>query len=419
MTTQSWQSFVEFAAYVRGNPRFEIEERDRNLEAAHEVRSFLQAALEGLPLQPRLAALLPSLCNTGRPYDLTHSPMNAWLERWALADEAGLRRGLTCFLEADKPAPARFARFARAAEEAEAAERVEPRPREVLTWGAVFNFATSPAALPVVQAPQFERLERRLGFGLTGDSSITKLYEEHVDFARWLEAALIGAGVPIEDMIDVQGLILLFSDDTVVPPARANADAADSRGTVARPRHALRDRPYLSACSCLGYETPYLLEWVEFHRLVGVERFFLYNNGDRRIKPPGLVIENYTVSLNSRLDRLIKSIVDPARTERCLGPHSFAYLKGSAVDENRYPIGGGATTYISSSRLRVNHYLSKSEEEFRSKLASREAYTGAYRSFDIDDFAQPKFGFRDTAILEYLPSLRAALASSPARTEQA
>ena len=26
---------------------------------------------------------------------------------------------------------------------------------------------------------------------------------------------------------------------------------------------------------------PYLIEWIEFHRLVGVERFFLYNNGDR------------------------------------------------------------------------------------------------------------------------------------------
>jgi hypothetical protein len=26
---------------------------------------------------------------------------------------------------------------------------------------------------------------------------------------------------------------------------------------------------------------PYLHEWIEFHRLVGVERFFLYNNGDR------------------------------------------------------------------------------------------------------------------------------------------
>jgi glycosyl transferase family 92 len=38
---------------------------------------------------------------------------------------------------------------------------------------------------------------------------------------------------------------------------------------------------YLAVSSCLGYEAPYLREWIEFHRLMGVERFFLYNNGDR------------------------------------------------------------------------------------------------------------------------------------------
>jgi hypothetical protein len=40
-------------------------------------------------------------------------------------------------------------------------------------------------------------------------------------------------------------------------------------------------KPYLSVHSCLGFDTVYLREWIEFHRLVGVERFFLYNNGDR------------------------------------------------------------------------------------------------------------------------------------------
>jgi hypothetical protein len=42
----------------------------------------------------------------------------------------------------------------------------------------------------------------------------------------------------------------------------------------------VNNKPYLSVCSCLGYDAPYLLEWIEFHRLVGVERFFLYLNRD-------------------------------------------------------------------------------------------------------------------------------------------
>jgi len=35
---------------------------------------------------------------------------------------------------------------------------------------------------------------------------------------------------------------------------------------------------YLSICSVYRDEAPYLAEWIEFHRLVGVDRFFLYNN---------------------------------------------------------------------------------------------------------------------------------------------
>jgi hypothetical protein len=38
---------------------------------------------------------------------------------------------------------------------------------------------------------------------------------------------------------------------------------------------------YLSICSVYRDEAPYLAEWIEFHRLVGVERFFLYDNRSR------------------------------------------------------------------------------------------------------------------------------------------
>jgi hypothetical protein len=37
-------------------------------------------------------------------------------------------------------------------------------------------------------------------------------------------------------------------------------------------------KPYLSVCGIYLNEAPYLREWVEFHRLVGVEHFYLYNN---------------------------------------------------------------------------------------------------------------------------------------------
>jgi hypothetical protein len=42
---------------------------------------------------------------------------------------------------------------------------------------------------------------------------------------------------------------------------------------VTRPDH------YLVACAIFRDEAPYLAEWIQFHRLVGVEHFFLYDNG--------------------------------------------------------------------------------------------------------------------------------------------
>ena len=38
---------------------------------------------------------------------------------------------------------------------------------------------------------------------------------------------------------------------------------------------------YLSVCATYRDDAAYLREWIEFHRLVGVERFFLYNNNSR------------------------------------------------------------------------------------------------------------------------------------------
>ena len=35
----------------------------------------------------------------------------------------------------------------------------------------------------------------------------------------------------------------------------------------------------VSACAIFQNEAPYLKEWIEYHRLIGVEHFYLYNNG--------------------------------------------------------------------------------------------------------------------------------------------
>src|ERR1700722_20337450 len=37
----------------------------------------------------------------------------------------------------------------------------------------------------------------------------------------------------------------------------------------------------LSCCAIFRDEAPYLKEWIEFHKLVGVQHFYLYNNRSR------------------------------------------------------------------------------------------------------------------------------------------
>ena len=255
---------------------------------------------------------------------------------------------------------------------------------------------------------------------------------------------------------------------------------------------------YFSICAIFRDEAPYLREWIEFHKLVGAERFFLYDNessdGSGEVvapyvdageivvrpwhlhpgqlpayndcverhredsrwialidldeflfsptgrpvpeilrdferwpavganwlnfgtsghveKPPGLVIESYLEhTRNPRARLTVKSIVDPRRVVTCDNPHYCKYEGGElAVDEQKRPIEGpeyALTDSPSRSLLQVNHYWTKSEEEFRDKLGRRQAAgTGGLRKP-----VAPRAGeVRNEAILRYVPALKEAL----------
>jgi Glycosyltransferase family 92 len=77
--------------------------------------------------------------------------------------------------------------------------------------------------------------------------------------------------VDVQSLIQIAGLQVDFwsSNPRGDPRVMGRKPPSGDRGQA---------RPYLSVCAIYRDEGPYLREWIEFHRLVGVERFFLYDN---------------------------------------------------------------------------------------------------------------------------------------------
>jgi hypothetical protein len=166
-----------------------------------------------------------------------------------------------------------------------------------------------------------------------------------------------------------------------------------------------------------GRRLPDVLAGFEEWPGVCVNRVDYGTSGHRR-KPPGLVIESYLHRKSYRpgYKELVKSIVDPARTRRCFNAHRFLYEDGFAVDENGRPLDASAPNRsdVSLTLLRINHYVTKSEEEYREK-AEQWAAAGMSRSELQPAEQQPGWleslrSEYDDAITEHVPALREALA---------
>jgi hypothetical protein len=265
---------------------------------------------------------------------------------------------------------------------------------------------------------------------------------------------------------------------------------------------------YLTACAIYLDEAFYLREWIEFHRLVGVERFYLYDNestddhravlapyveqgivvmhewpikpgqliaylhclekygaesrwiafvdldeflfsptyapvseiltefeqhpavavnwamfgsSGHRTRPPGLAIENYHFRKDypPSAAEHVKCIVDPRRTIRSTSPHTFDYTEGWAVNEEHRPLNKRPLSLfgpVSFSRLRVNHYARRSDEQFRAKMGRGLADRAGLKSFpeQNEERREAKLNaVRDDTIKRYVPAVRNALAGAP------
>ena len=128
----------------------------------------------------------------------------------------------------------------------------------------------------------------------------------------------------------------------------------------------------------------------------------LFGTSGHLRRPSGLAIESYVQRfIGRRHPRQFKSIVDPSAVTRAYGPHSFAFRDPS------WP--SPVPRFAQWSELRVNHYLTRSEEEYRAKLATPDAF-GKPRNVRKPEWVIGLPTVHDDAIAAYGPAVREALA---------
>ncbi len=137
-------------------------------------------------------------------------------------------------------------------------------------------------------------------------------------------------------------------------------------------------------------------------------------SGGRETASPGWVLERFPAT-SGQADQHVKCIVQPDRVSRSkqIG-HMFYPARGfQIVDENKIPLSEPLNPAPSAARLRINHYLIKSWEEWRVRRARPRASTGepspipesAWRTGDAHWSSVP-----DNTGRRFLPAMRAAQA---------
>jgi hypothetical protein len=165
-----------------------------------------------------------------------------------------------------------------------------------------------------------------------------------------------------------------------------------------------------------GRPLPDVLREYERWPGVGVNWAIFGPSGHER-RPAGLVTESYVKRLHTAESRSLKTIADPAQVREVTGIHRFEYERFGMVDENGYPITGGVTKTESRSKLQLNHYMTKSYEEFAQRAGrvrpNRARSGGDFRrELDLELLRQrDEMAELDEAILQYVPDLKEKLGS--------
>lgn len=159
-----------------------------------------------------------------------------------------------------------------------------------------------------------------------------------------------------------------------------------------------------------------ILENYKDYPALGIN-WVMFDSNNLVERPKSLAIEAYTqiqTDTHSRENRHIKSIVNPKKVIHVPNPHYCIYKNNElAVSENFETIGkcpdfdetNAITKTHSSNIIRINHYHTKSQEDYCRKKQLGFADSNMKRP-EIDEYLNFKDKKEDKIIFKYLPELK-------------
>jgi hypothetical protein len=115
--------------------------------------------------------------------------------------------------------------------------------------------------------------------------------------------------------------------------------------------------------------------------------WLIYGSNHHEKRPEGLVIDNYLYRAEDSFEEKIKTVFNPRLVNGYNNPHYPIYKYGAcSINENGHIIVGKFDQKKSCKQIRINHYFTKSKEEYRAKAARGTADTSPLRRFE--NFAQ-------------------------------
>ena len=122
---------------------------------------------------------------------------------------------------------------------------------------------------------------------------------------------------------------------------------------------------------------------------LGINWIMYDSNGHQTIPSNGFVLSNFNRIYkddNTEVNHNFKSFVKPNFVKLCTNPHFVWLKKGVTVNENKVPLTTPIAQFNSTSKIQINHYFSKSKEEYVTKINRGCADSHPTRPYAESDF---------------------------------